>query len=119
MTFKSEVKTAIANSKKAAERHVRGTLLGIYVRTIRRTPVDEGRLRNNWFTSIGAPTNGIRGLSSGGSGSIGQSNRMVKKIRLGDTIYFTNNLPYAVPIERGSSTQAPTGMLRISIREAL
>lgn len=36
----------------------------------------------------------------------------VQPLKLGDTAYLVNNLPYAVPLEYGHSSQAPAGMVR-------
>ena len=41
----------------------------------------------------------------------------VHPLKLGDTAYLVNNLPYAVPLEYGHSSQAPAGMVRVTIAE--
>ncbi|NTX09022.1 hypothetical protein, partial [Myxococcus sp. CA040A] len=35
--------------------------------------------------------------------------------KLGDTVYVTNNLPYARRLEFGHSAQAPRGMVRVTV----
>lgn len=107
MTFGSQVKKATIKVKGDAEKSIRGTLLGIFSNTVRGTPVDTGRLRNNWFASIGGATN-ISFAGKGTNESPESANRSMKNaqsvtsnFRLGDTVYFSNNLPYAYITEYG------------------
>ena len=119
MSFSSELDQATKNIKASAERKVRGTLLGIFGRTIRRTPVDTGRLRNNWHTELNKQASGrIRKKNRSGGNSISNALDKTKSIQIGDTVYFSNNMPYAYVIEHGTSTKAPQGMLRVSVAEA-
>lgn len=76
------------------------------------TPKDTGRLRNNWFPSVNSGSNETTESTSD------QVMERVKavKFKLGDTLYFTNNLPYAERIEfTGWSKKAPQGMVRKNI----
>ena len=109
--------------------HVRTKCFDIFSDTIRATPVDTGRLRNNWNTSL----NGVDRSTTEGKGSskIPEARKVTNKFELGDSIFFANNLPYAMAVEfggyvqtekspkitgKGFLKQAPAGMLRISIR---
>ena len=65
--------------------------LDIFGRIIKRTPVDTGRLRNNW--------------------------QITPNIILGKSVFITNNLPYAQVIVDGSSEQAPRGMVKVTVAE--
>ena len=99
------------------ETHVRAKLLDIFTDTIMATPVDTGRLRNNWMTSLGMVDTGIRGGRGKGGASTKGAKEMMGSFELGDTVFFANNLPYAAAIEDGhSGMQAPEGMLKISVR---
>jgi len=120
MSFSSEVDKATENIMKSAERKVRGTLLSIFGRTITRTPIKSGRLRNNWHTEINKQAGGgIRKANRSGAQSVANATTKVKNLKMGDTVYFSNNMPYAYIIEHGHhSKQAPRGMLRVSIKEA-
>tara|TARA_R110002020_G_scaffold337389_3_gene552870 strand:- start:293 stop:763 length:471 start_codon:yes stop_codon:yes gene_type:complete len=78
-----------------------------------------GRARNNWFPSIGAPSN----KTTKRTGAKGQAaKRRAVKIAgqsVGQVYYLTNNLPYIRRLEyEGHSQQAPSGMLRRSVKEA-
>ena len=75
---------------------------------IRRTPVDTGRVRNNWFLSTMEPSSKVRGgKSQGGSSSFTQLKKIPKKV-LGKRVYFTNNLPYIKKLEYGGYSQPGT-----------
>jgi hypothetical protein len=78
---------------------------------IRLSPVDTGRFKENWLTAIGEANTSIDLPSGFGLTST------VKLLRLGDTIFFTNSLPYAFRLEFGWSGQAPMGMVRITLAD--
>jgi len=98
------------------EQVFRGTCIGLFTRVIRRTPAVTGRLRGNWQTDISSPAQGIIDRT-GESGAINEAVNVSLRAELSDSVFFTNNLPYAVPIESGTSTQAPSGMLKVSVLE--
>ena len=114
--------------KKTAD-HVRTKCFDIFADTIRATPIDTGQLRNNWNTSVGQPN---LSFSEGrGSSKLPQAKSVTESYELGEDIFFANAAPYAMAVEFGgyvqtpNSTkiradgflkQAPSGMLRISIR---
>lgn len=94
------------------------------------TPVDTGHLRNNWQVGINRRITSVKakpatagkgkgrarkvaaGRGTGGP-ALGAGIRKIQGIKKPfPTIYITNNLPYAVPIEEGHSSQAPSGMVR-------
>lgn len=113
---KGSINAVMDHLEKKMDLHARGLLFSIFADTIKATPRKSGRLANNWFTSIGAVDTSVR--SKGGNQSVNNVTEMLnKKFELGDTVYFSNNLPYAMAIEFGhSKKQAPKGMLRISVR---
>ena len=120
MSFESQVDKMAENAAKRASMMVRGTVLGIMRDTIKDTPVDTGRLRNNWFASIGSPVDAER-EQGGKAASASKANAVdvATKFKMGDEIYFTNNLPYAMVTEFGGivngSVRKGQGMLRRAI----
>ena len=94
------------------------------------TPADTGRLKNNWFPSVNKGTDQTTKYT-GAKGAAAMARVDALKIKLGDTIYFTNNLPYAETVEfglypnppkngtgktvNGFSTKSPQGMVRRNI----
>ena len=111
---------------------VRGTLLDLSRRIVLRTPVGNpslwasappagytgGQAKGNWQASIGSPETGTTStIDKSGAATIASINGKVQNAP-GNVWYLTNNLPYvSTALEYGSSTQAPTGMVRISLRE--
>ena len=89
------------------------------------TAADTGRLKNNWFPSVN------KGSTETTESTSDQVMSRVEALRfkLGDTLYFTNNLPYAEKIEfglypspsktgktvGGYSVKSPQGMCRKNI----
>lgn len=110
--------TAIDNLSKFPEKVVRGTILGLAQKVIKRSPVDTGRFRNNWQSSIGNPSPGrTETVDPSGSRAISAAASVSKSLDMGQAFYLTNNLPYAMKLEYGYSAQAPNGMVRITAAE--
>ena len=97
-------------NKKKMTKVVRAVVLQMGNSVILRSPVDTGRFRGNWYSSLNEPINSV---DTDGEGL----NTTVAKIDVGDIFYFINNLPYAEKLEFGSSDQAPQGMVRLTIEE--
>jgi hypothetical protein len=118
MSFATDLDKAVLNIKGFTEKQVRGTLFGLSSRIIKESPVDTGRFRGNWQASIGSPVLSTTSrLDSTGAGSINDAAVTVQGLKLGQTFYLTNNLPYARRLEYGShSKQAPNGFLRINLQ---
>lgn len=116
MTKKLEV--VFNNLREYPEKVVRGTLLEMSSRIIKRSPVDTGRFRNNWNASFAAPSNATKTSSdpSGTQATLEAAN-LLAKFEMGQTFYLTNNLPYSLKLEYGSSQQAPGGMVRLTAAE--
>ncbi|UTC27970.1 structural protein [Stenotrophomonas phage A1432] len=90
----------------------RASVLELFKLVIYSTPVDTGRLRGNWQTTINTPKWGVIDRDdTGGAAALAEA--MANLGSLVDVVWFTNNLPYAERIEYdGWSKQAPEGMVR-------
>ena len=110
--FKTKAMTqSLAKIKKA--------IIGLTTDIIYDTPVLSGRLRNNWIPSINQGANySMLGFDTSKRKSkvrpvVAETTGKVLELKLGDTFYFTNNMPYAERIEfKGWSSKAPSGMVR-------
>ena len=82
------------------------------------TPVDTGRARWGWFVTVGSPSTeippeapkGWNGESSGGTAYFAPpdvASRTNITVSADSTSYITNNVPYIVKLNNGSSKQAP------------
>ncbi|MBN4165091.1 hypothetical protein [Pseudomonas fulva] len=75
-----------------------------------------GRFRGNWQFSIDSPaTEELDRIDPSGSETITSLISQVQALTIGQTAYIVNNLAYAVPLEYGHSTQAPAGMVRVTL----
>lgn len=88
---------------------------------VQRTPVLTGRARANWQVSQGAPSSSTYEMTANLTGP--QSKAVAMQRAQGtaftnyDTYWVVNNLPYIVALETGHSTQAPQGMVRVTMAE--
>lgn len=90
----------------------RASALDLFSSIVMDTVVDKGVLKGNWFAQIGSPSYEQSEASdpSGGS-TLAQIEQVVSRVDIEETIYLTNNLPYAVPIEYD---HPDGGMVRIN-----
>jgi len=100
---------------------IRRSALEVGRRIIDRTPIKTGKARSNWNISLGAPDITTRDATAEhylhGAEDLPQPG--VGKLSVYDEIpvMISNSLPYAPKLERGSSTQSPSGMVRITAME--
>ena len=98
---RADLDVAISDLVGVANDDVRGVYLAGLKAIVQGTPADSGRARNNWFLSVGVPSNKVTTSSSvGGGGSLSQAAKMPKDV-LNNKIFFTNNLPYIGVLEYG------------------
>lgn len=79
-----------------------------------------GRFRGNWQVSFDVPTTGaLDRIDPRGAASKTEGTALLQTFAAGiGTIWIMNNLPYGPRLEyEGWSTQAPAGMVRISVTE--
>lgn len=101
------------------ERHatlLRAVSLDVLARLVRKSPVDTGRFRNNWYTSTSRPA--LLTTANTSNNAEARALPSIASIRPFGQLFITNNLPYARRIEDGSSQQAPAGVTRLSVAEA-
>lgn len=87
-------------------------------RVVMRTPVDTGRARANWQTTIGSPASGtLDAADKTGGQAIARGTAVAAQFPMGATVWLSNGLPYAERLEYGYSRQAPAGMVRVTVAE--
>jgi len=89
---------------------VRKVALDAHNRVTQKTPVDKGRAKANWNVGTGAVD-----YTTSESTTIQRPT-----LNKGDgkrPVYITNNLPYIHKLEQGSSKQAPSGMVAVTMME--
>lgn len=82
-----------------------------------RSPVLTGRFRASWSIGVGQ-LNPTVAPESGGGQPVVSAHPSIPAVTIGQTVYLSNSLPYARPLEYGWSTQAPAGMVRLTAQEA-
>ena len=86
-----------------------------------KTPVDTGRARGNWQSSIHEirasviETTGSR--SEQNARIFAQANEALKDLPAYVVTYIHNHVPYVKYLEQGSSDQAPHGMVSLTVAE--
>ena len=114
---------SLANFAKAApekaETVVRRASQDVLAKVVWRSPGDTGRLRNNWNTHSGAAyTSTTETTDKSGQEAIARGTAILAAPVGERSIFITNSLPYAIPLEYGhSKKQAPAGMVRITVSE--
>lgn len=86
---------------------------------VNMNPVLTGRSRGNWQTTLGSPSTGELGGATGpwpsAQEAINAGAAVVSNITELGAIYLTNNVPYITELEKGTSTQAPQGMVQVTL----
>lgn len=119
-SFSLAVDAWIQKSKEITNKVIRKVAFDMSNGIIQKTPVKTGRARMNWALGIGTPnTQTTDSVDPGGSAA---ANLILSGLadydyESGNPIFITNSLPYIVPLENGHSTQAPNGMVKITVAE--
>ena len=116
MTFRRDVQGWTKKALDRLDKTRRASALELFRLIILSTPVDNGMLINNWRTQTNTPNTGSRqALSTVGADSLREAQKNLGKLE--DTVFFTNNLPYAYRIEFDgwSRYKAPQGMVRKNV----
>lgn len=85
------------------------------------TPVDTGRARANWRVGIGSARTGFDEDASDASGgaTIAEGQAVIAGWKSGaGPIFISNSVPYIIPLDEGSSAQAPNGMTAAAVQAA-
>lgn len=76
-----------------------------------------GRFRSNWQLTTGVPAAGeIEEIEAAGE-TLDRIIVAAGDLTAGEVAYIVNNLPYAIPLEYGHSSQAPAGMVRVTVAD--
>lgn len=130
-SFSQQVAIFAQKAQKRADLVVRSVTKAVLTEIVTASPVGNpelwasgarpqpgyvgGQFRGNWQVSIGAPARGtIDNIDPEGSSTIAAGRAVIMSASMGDTLYITNNLPYARRIEYGWSSQAPAGVVRVT-----
>jgi hypothetical protein len=114
--FALELAKFAEQAVEAVDASLREIIIEVGNSLIRMSPVDSGRFRGNWHLSIDVVESvTFNELDPQGKETIAAIAAAVSDFKAGQTAYLINNLPYAIPLEYGHSTQAPQGMVRVTL----
>ena len=114
--FALELAKFAEQATEAIDASLREIIIEVGNSLIRMSPVDSGRFRGNWHLSIDVVESvTFNELDPQGKEAIAAIAAAVSDFTAGQTAYLINNLPYAIPLEYGHSTQAPQGMVRVTL----
>lgn len=115
MSFAGDVEAYAKKAGSSLDETSRAIVLELFGSVIKDTPVDTGRAKGNWQTTIGAPASGTVDRL-GESEALADVSQQTASFGAGKVIYLSNNLPYIYRLEYdGWSQQAPSGMLRKNV----
>ena len=115
MSFSKDIRSFVSKATTAHDKITRAATLELFSGVIKDTPVDTGRARGNWQTSVGSPAAGELDREDK-SGALAMAEVQQKAPPgAGQVTCLSNNLPYIGELERGSSKQAPEGMVRKNV----
>lgn len=118
------------------EKFTRKTATFVLKRVIKRTPKGDpslwssaslpppagyqpGRARGGWQVGVNRSTeNDINRIDPEGDAALAAGLLVISTIKAFDRVIIYNNVPYILELEHGSSTQAPSGMVRLTVIEA-
>lgn len=115
-----------AAAKVAIDRFVTKAVADITIAAVHKlrdnTPVDTRWAQSNWVAATGGPRQGTVGSKM--AVTFGPQNLSLASIatgyRLRDGIIFiTNNVPYIILLNAGSSLQAPAMFVEVAIAQAI
>lgn len=116
MSFSADVSRWINKTQLSSDVVFRKLGVDGFGGVLKRSPVDTGRFRasnrisvNKIDTSVEPPREN-RSSKAGGTRAatatdLATASSKVSRAKFGDTIHITNSLPYAKPLENGSSAQ--------------
>jgi hypothetical protein len=119
-TFSPDISKFVAKTKGNAKQVCADLAFKIFDRIQTRTPQEKRRAITGWQVSINAPA----GKDPGPGNYPVPAAPVIPAFKLGDDIYFCNNVHYVPYLEYGTapygfSKQAPQGMVRITVAEYL
>jgi len=121
--FKRSLKEFAESIDVKVETVVRKISLQAFNGIVLKTPVDTGRARASWVIGINRPLDSPnfpedREMSAAEAQTI--ANRQLAtlgRLKPYETVFISNSLPYIETLEDGSSKQAPSGMVAVTIAE--
>lgn len=116
MSFASQLARFSGTTQNKVRNVYRGASLDLFSAIVIATPVKQGVLRGAWHVDFNtAIVSTTTEVSINSRATIAKIEEKMEGVKIDDVVYFSNNTPYADPIEYdGISGKAPEGMVRIN-----
>ncbi len=123
-----QIRAIVKGLERLTERIVTKITLDITANLIETTPVDTGWARANWVPAIGMPLeanlDGIIPTSQDAASAASEQQAAIAGIVTGyklsmGAVFVSNNVPYIVRLNEGSSAQAPSAFVQRAIEKAV
>lgn len=132
MSWSKDLKNIIIKNEKLTEKQLRAGMFDAANTVILGSPVGNdtlwkkpapdyyraGSYRSNHRISINRISPYQKDITSE-SGVLMELQGEIAKFKIGETLFMTNPLPYAVPIEYAHSSQAPDGVYRPAVKRLI
>jgi hypothetical protein len=112
------LKKAARDSTLKLDKALQATAVETIGRLIDRTPVDTGAAKYHWFVRA-QPDEKFDKSRTDPSGQLPKqrAKRDIRLFRIGMMVWLVDSAPYFTYLERGSSKQAPAGVVAITLAE--
>lgn len=121
----ARVRRVVVALESTVERVVTRLTLEVTANLVKTTPVDTGWARANWVPQIGTPYRPDV-IDNAGDGAVNQRGGVqaagiasIATYSYPGRVFISNNAPYIVRLNEGSSTQAPSGFVQAGIDRAI
>lgn len=116
MSFASDLRRFCNTTQKTYNKVLAESILGLTREMVLLTPCNTGLARSNYLWGD-QPVSGYNATarSSNGQQSLDAASAFAKRAVAGGVCFMSNNVPYILDLEYGSSFKAPSGMVRTII----
>lgn len=112
MSFDAQIKKFLKETEIELTKEARRFAGFVYAEAVARSPIDTGEYQASWRIAVNTPDLSV---ANGKALNTAQQIGKLKQVKPGDTIFVSNNVPYALKLENGHSQQAPLGVLNQAI----
>ena len=123
-----QIRAIIRSLERVTERVITKISLDVTANLIETTPVDTGWARANWVPAIGQPFTAsledVKPQPGDISLATSRQNQGTASVATGyrlsqGSVFVSNNVPYIVRLNEGSSSQAPAAFVQRAISKAV
>ena len=110
----------VSRVNRRIDTQIRKSTIELFGSVIKMTPVNTGRAKGNWQCTVGTAASSEIDRDDGSKRDSLRSSKAYEEVvrtvpPTGNVVWLANNVPYIRSLEYGSSQQAPSGMVRVSL----